>query len=153
MVDRLPVPRTYPERNWSVKGRVKTPEGLVEDTIPEDQSLLINTPKGLVLISGCGHAGVINILTFAEKEFSDTPVHAVLGGLHLFPATDQQLSWTADKLKDFGVSYLVGAHCTGIESVYQIRQRLGLARQSVVVGAVGATFVLGEGIHPGRLAR
>jgi len=148
-----PVPRTYPERNWSVKGKVKTPEGLVEDTVPEDQSLLINTPKGLVLIAGCAHAGVINILTFAEKEFPNTPVYAVLGGLHLFPATDQQVSWTADKLKDFGLSYLVGAHCTGIESVYQIRQHLGLPRQSAVIGAVGATFVLGEGIHPGRLAR
>jgi 7,8-dihydropterin-6-yl-methyl-4-(beta-D-ribofuranosyl)aminobenzene 5'-phosphate synthase len=148
-----PVPRTYPERNWSVKGKVKTPEGMLEDTIPEDQSLLLNTPKGLVLIAGCGHAGVINILTFAEKEFPATPVYAVLGGLHLFPASDQQVAWTADKLKDFGLSYLVGAHCTGIESVYQIRQHLGLPRQSAAVGAVGATFVLGEGIHPGRLAQ
>lgn len=148
-----PVPRTYPERNWSVKGKVKTPDGLVEDTIPEDQSLVVNTPKGLVLISGCGHAGVINILTFAEKEFPNVPVHAVVGGLHLFPASDQQVSWTADKLTNFGLSYLVGAHCTGIESVYQIRRRLGLPRQSAVVGAVGATFVLGEGIHPGQIAQ
>jgi len=148
-----PVPRTYPEHNWSVKGKVKTPDGLVEDTIPEDQSLILNTPKGLVMVTGCGHAGVINILTFAEKQFPGTPVYAVIGGLHLFPATDQQIDWTADKLKGFGLSYLVGAHCTGINSVYQIRQRLGLARQSAVVGAVGATFVLGEGIHPGLLAQ
>jgi 7,8-dihydropterin-6-yl-methyl-4-(beta-D-ribofuranosyl)aminobenzene 5'-phosphate synthase len=56
-------------------------------------------------------------------------------------------------LKGFGLSYLVGAHCTGIESVYQIRQRLGLTRKSAVVGAVGATFVLGEGIHPGLVAQ
>jgi 7,8-dihydropterin-6-yl-methyl-4-(beta-D-ribofuranosyl)aminobenzene 5'-phosphate synthase len=148
-----PVPRTYPEHNWSVKGKVKTPEGLVEDTIPEDQSLILNTAKGLVMVTGCGHAGVINILTFAEREFPDAPVYAVVGGLHLFPATDQQIDWTADKLKGFGLSYLVGAHCTGIESVYRIRQDLGLSRQSAVVGAVGATFVLGEGIHPGLLAQ
>jgi 7,8-dihydropterin-6-yl-methyl-4-(beta-D-ribofuranosyl)aminobenzene 5'-phosphate synthase len=148
-----PVPRTYPERNWSVKGKVKTPEGLVEDTIPEDQSLILNTTKGLVMVTGCGHAGVINILTFAEKEFPGTPVYAVIGGLHLFPATDQQIDWTADKLKGFGLSYLVGAHCTGIESVYRIRQDLGLPRQSAVVGAVGATFVLDEGIHPGRIVQ
>lgn len=148
-----PVPRTYPEHNWSVKGKVKTPGGLVEDTIPEDQSLILNTPKGLVMVTGCGHAGVINILTFAEKEFPQTPVYAVIGGLHLFPATDQQIDWTADKLKGFGLSYLVGAHCTGIESVYRIRQDLGLPRQSAAVGAVGATFVLGEGIHPGLLAQ
>ena len=129
------------------------PTGLVEDTIPEDQSLVLNTSKGLVLVSGCGHAGVINTLTFAEKAFPDTPVYALVGGFHLFPATDQQLDWTADKLKGFGTSYLIGAHCTGIEAVYRIRERLNLPRRSAVVGAVGATFVLGEGIHPGRLAQ
>ncbi len=43
-----PVPRKYPERNWSVSGRVQTPNGLVEDNIPEDQSLVLNTPQGLV---------------------------------------------------------------------------------------------------------
>jgi 7,8-dihydropterin-6-yl-methyl-4-(beta-D-ribofuranosyl)aminobenzene 5'-phosphate synthase len=148
-----PVPRPYPEHNWSSLGKVQAPEGLVEDTIPEDQSLVLNTPKGLVVVSGCGHAGVVNTLTFAEKEFPSTPVYALVGGFHLFPATDQQLDWTAEKLKGFGVSYLIGAHCTGIEAVYGLRQRLNLSRHSAVVGAVGATFVLGEGIHPGMIAQ
>jgi len=61
--------------------------------------------------------------------------------------------WTADKMKSFGVSYLMGAHCTGIESLYRLRQRIGLTRQTAVVGAVGASFVLGEGIHPGAIAQ
>jgi 7,8-dihydropterin-6-yl-methyl-4-(beta-D-ribofuranosyl)aminobenzene 5'-phosphate synthase len=148
-----PVPRIYPERNWSVSGKVNTPTGLVEDNIPEDQSLVINTAQGLILISGCGHAGIVNTLAMARSEFADEPVYAVLGGFHLFAATDAQVDWTADKLKEFGTSYLLGAHCTGIESVYRIRQRLGLPRGAAVVGAVGATFVLGEGIHPGRLAQ
>src|SRR5271163_4661378 len=148
-----PVPRVFPERNWSVKGKVLTPAGLVEDTIPEDQSLVLNTPQGLVVITGCGHAGIVNILTFARKEYPQPPVHAIIGGLHLFAASDTQVDWTADKFKEFGMSYLIGAHCTGIESVYRIRARAGLSRKSAVVGAVGATFVLGEGIHPGRLAQ
>jgi 7,8-dihydropterin-6-yl-methyl-4-(beta-D-ribofuranosyl)aminobenzene 5'-phosphate synthase len=148
-----PVPRVYPEHNWSDSGKVQTPAGLVEDNIPEDQSLVINTPQGLVLISGCGHAGVINTLTMAEGEFPNEPVYAILGGFHLFPATDAQVDWTADKLKGFGTSYLLGAHCTGIDSVYRIRERMGWPRSSAAVGAIGATFVLGEGIHPGALAR
>jgi 7,8-dihydropterin-6-yl-methyl-4-(beta-D-ribofuranosyl)aminobenzene 5'-phosphate synthase len=148
-----PVPRPFPEKNWSGVGQVQTPAGLVEDNIPEDQSLVINTAKGLVLVSGCGHAGVVNTLTFAEKEFPETPVYALVGGFHLFPASDQQLDWTADKLKGFGVSYLIGAHCTGIEAVYRIRERLNLSRKSAVVGAVGATFVLGQGIQPGKIAQ
>ncbi len=148
-----PVPREFPERNWSVTGKVRTPAGLVEDTIPEDQSLVLNTPQGLVLISGCGHAGVINTITFTRAAFAKAPVFAILGGFHLFAASDAQLDWTADKLKEAGVAYVLGAHCTGIESVYRIRQRLGLPRRAAVVGAVGATFVLGEGIHPGRIAQ
>src|SRR5580700_7382256 len=148
-----PVPRKYPEHNWSSLGKVQTPEGLVEDTIPEDQSLVLNTPKGLVVITGCGHAGIINILTFSREQFPGQPVQAIVGGLHLFPATDDQLNWTADKLKDFQVANLLGAHCTGIEAVYRIRERLGLPRASAVVGSVGSSFVLGEGIHPGPLAK
>jgi 7,8-dihydropterin-6-yl-methyl-4-(beta-D-ribofuranosyl)aminobenzene 5'-phosphate synthase len=148
-----PVPRKYPERNWSASGKVQAPEGLVEDTIPEDQSLVLNTPQGLVVVTGCGHAGIINILTFAQSEFPDQPVQAVIGGLHLFSATDEHLNWTADKLKDFKVSNLIGAHCTGIEAVYRIRERLGLPRASAVVGTVGSTFVLGEGVHAGPIAQ
>jgi len=51
------------------------------------------------------------------------------------------------------VAHLVGAHCTGIEAVYRIRERLALPRAAAVVGTVGSTFVLGEGIHPGQLAK
>ena len=111
------------------------------------------TPEGLVVITGCGHAGIINILTFARGEFPNEPVEAVIGGLHLFQATDEQLNWTADKLKDFKVANLIGAHCTGIEAVYRIRERLALPRESAVVGSVGSSFVLGEGIHSGPLAK
>lgn len=148
-----PVPRKYPEHNWSSTGKVQTLSGLVEDTIPEDQSLVLNTPQGLVVVTGCGHAGIINILTFAREEFPNEPVEAVIGGLHLFSATDDQLNWTADKMKDFRVAHLIGAHCTGIEAVYRLRERLALPRASAVVGTVGSSFVLGEGIHPGQLAR
>jgi 7,8-dihydropterin-6-yl-methyl-4-(beta-D-ribofuranosyl)aminobenzene 5'-phosphate synthase len=56
-------------------------------------------------------------------------------------------------MKEFKVANLIGAHCTGIEAVYRIRERLALPRSAAVVGSVGASFVLGEGIHPGPLAK
>jgi 7,8-dihydropterin-6-yl-methyl-4-(beta-D-ribofuranosyl)aminobenzene 5'-phosphate synthase len=148
-----PVPRVYPERNWSGAGRVRTPEGLVEDTIPEDQALVFDTEKGLVVLDGCGHAGMINTLEYARRRFRQAPIHAALGGFHLFAADDAKLEWTAGKLKEFQLAQLLGAHCTGIETVYRIRKELGLPRQACVVGAVGAIFDLGKGIDPGRLAR
>lgn len=151
-----PVPRPFPEHNWTVTPAslgVQTPQGLREDNIPDDQSVIIDTDKGLVVITGCGHAGIVNILTDAADHFKNTPVFAVYGGLHLFAARDEQVDWTADKMKQFGVAYLIGAHCTGIESLYRLRQRIGLTRKTAVVGAVGASFVLGEGIHPGEIAQ
>ncbi len=148
-----PVPRLSSEHNYASSGKVLTPGGLVPDTVPEDQSLVLNTPQGLVVITGCGHAGIINILTFAREQFPDEPVQAVIGGLHLYSASDHQLDWTADKMREFKVANVIGAHCTGIEAVYHIRERLGLPRGSAVVGSIGSSFVLGEGVEAGKLAQ
>jgi len=148
-----PVPRVHPERNWSDVGQVRTPEGLVEDTIPEDQSLVFDTDQGLVILAGCGHAGIINTVEYARKVVRAAPIHAIVGGLHLYALSDERLNWTADQLKANGLANLVGAHCTGIEAVYRIRQRAGLDRKTAVVGSVGSSFVLGQGIDPRGLAR
>ncbi|WP_224372764.1 MBL fold metallo-hydrolase [Hyalangium versicolor] len=148
-----PVPRIHPERNWSGKGQVKAPQGLVEDTIPEDQSLVIDTDQGLVIVTGCGHAGIINILEDARKQVRTAPVHAIIGGLHLFRADEQTLAWTGRKMREMKVGQLMGAHCTGIEAVFRLRELAGLQRSTCVVGAVGASFELGKGLDPLELAR
>ncbi|MEZ5418906.1 MAG: MBL fold metallo-hydrolase [Vicinamibacterales bacterium] len=148
-----PVPRVHPERNWSVSARLQTPNGPVEDTVPEDSSIVVQTAQGLVVVSGCGHAGIVNTIEFAQKAVQATSVHAAIGGFHLFAASDDTLAWTAAKLKDARVQYFLGAHCTGIESVFRIRQALNLPRRAAVVGAVGASFTLGQGIDPKPLAQ
>ena len=147
-----PVRRIHPERNWSGSLVLKAPGGDVEDTVPEDASLVIDTADGLVLVSGCGHAGIINTIEQAKRVVRDAPIHAVIGGFHLFRATDEQLAWTADRLKSAGVRWFLGGHCTGIEAVFRIRQLAGLTRRSGVVSAVGSTFELGKGIGALALA-
>jgi 7,8-dihydropterin-6-yl-methyl-4-(beta-D-ribofuranosyl)aminobenzene 5'-phosphate synthase len=104
-------------------------------------------------VTGCGHAGIVNILTYAATKFPDRAVYGVIGGLHLFPASDEQLDWTGDEFKQFKVANLLGAHCTGIEAVYRLRQRAGLTRKTAVVGTVGSTFTLDKGIVAGVLAQ
>lgn len=148
-----PVPRTHPERNWSGNAQIETEKGWVEDTIPESQSLVINTSRGLVVLSGCGHSGLINTLEYARRVVGERPIYAALGGFHLLAASDEHFQWTADKLRALGIEHFLGAHCTGIEAVYQIRRRARLDRTSCVVGAVGATFDLESGIDPLWLAR
>ena len=148
-----PVTRVHPERNWGGGTEVFMPEGWVEDNIPESQSLVVITSKGLVVLSGCGHAGIINTIEHARREIVDAPAYAVIGGFHLLMATDQHLDWTAEKLRQMGTQHFLGAHCTGLESVYRIRRKAGLLRESCVVGAVGAWFDLESGIEPLNLAR
>ena len=154
-----PVPRTHPEKNYgnpfrpdSPAGQVHSPEGWVEDNIPESMSMIINTPKGLVVISGCGHAGMINTLEYARNIVGPSDIHAAIGGFHLLHGSDEHLSWTAEKLVNLGLKNFVGAHCTGIEPVYRLRQLTSLDRSSSVVGAIGATFSLENGITPLSLA-
>jgi 7,8-dihydropterin-6-yl-methyl-4-(beta-D-ribofuranosyl)aminobenzene 5'-phosphate synthase len=117
-----PVPRTHPERNWSGGLRLQTPTGSVEDTIPEDSSVVIGTGQGLVVISGCGHAGIVNTVEYARTIVKAAPIHAAIGGFHLFSANDEQLEWIAGRLRALGLGHLLGAHCTGLEAVYRIRQ-------------------------------
>jgi 7,8-dihydropterin-6-yl-methyl-4-(beta-D-ribofuranosyl)aminobenzene 5'-phosphate synthase len=148
-----PVPRAYPEKNWTPGLKIAKGNEWVEDNLPEDQALIFNTPRGLVMLSGCGHAGIINILQYARQIIRPAPVQAVVGGFHLFAATDEQLDWTAEKLREFQTAQILGAHCTGIESVYKLRQRLGLNRKTCVVGTVGAIYDLKDGIQTGRIAR
>jgi 7,8-dihydropterin-6-yl-methyl-4-(beta-D-ribofuranosyl)aminobenzene 5'-phosphate synthase len=149
-----PVPRTYPERNWSLKRTIRYPDGrMAEDNIPEDMSLVVDTDKGLVLISGCTHAGIVNTLEYARRQVRQTRVYAALGGFHLFEADAATLDWTAGKLRPLELGNLLGAHCTGIEAVFGLRQRLGLTRATCAVAAVGARFDLETALDPGAIAR
>jgi 7,8-dihydropterin-6-yl-methyl-4-(beta-D-ribofuranosyl)aminobenzene 5'-phosphate synthase len=148
-----PVPRPNPERNYDQRVRLQTPSGFVPDSVPEDASLVISSDRGLVVVTGCGHAGIVNILEYAHKVVPAVRILAIVGGLHTFAATDSQLTWTAEKLRSHGLVYLLGAHCTGIEALYRIREIAGLDRRTAVVSAVGSSFDLTSGIEPRSLAR
>ena len=147
-----PVARRHPERNYPKSSRIVTAAGSVEDTIPEDQSLVVRAGDGLVVVTGCGHAGIGNILAQAREMVPGVPVRAVIGGLHLLDADEKALAWTAEQMRAAGVQQLLGAHCTGIEAVYRLRALLGLDRRSVVVGAVGSMYSSADGIDPRWLA-
>jgi 7,8-dihydropterin-6-yl-methyl-4-(beta-D-ribofuranosyl)aminobenzene 5'-phosphate synthase len=148
-----PVPRPNAEKNYPAGNEVKIDNAWVEDNVPDDQSLVFNTAKGLVLLSGCGHSGIVNTLQYARSIVRPAPVDAAIGGFHLFAASDQTLAWTASKLKEYQTARLLGAHCTGIESVYRLRELLGLTRQTCLVGTIGAVYDLNFGIRTGPIAQ
>ncbi|MBE2213922.1 MAG: MBL fold metallo-hydrolase [Opitutaceae bacterium] len=148
-----PIPRPNPEKNYGGTDRVLAPDGWTADIVQEDSALVFDTRRGLVVLSGCGHAGMINTLAYACTVTRETRVHAAIGGFHLLSNTDEGLAWTAARLREFGVVHLLNAHCTGIEASFRLRDLAGLDRATSVVAAVGATFDLERGIDPLMLAR
>ena len=150
-----PVPRKYPERNWGGARRIRMADGSdVEDNLPEDQTLVVETEKGLVIVAGCSHAGIVNILDYARLKIrKDAPIHAIIGGFHLYAASEATLVFTAQKFREFGLRLLLGAHCTGIEAVFRLRELAGMNRQTAAVGALGGGFDLDTGLNPGNISR
>ncbi len=148
-----PIPRIHEELNWTPFNRIERDGSLEEDTIPEAQALAIDTPEGLVVVSGCGHAGIVNTMEYARRITGDKPILAVIGGFHMLSLTDEKVAWTGAKMHQFGVQHVVGAHCTGINAVAGLREAGHLDRGTAVVGAVGSTFTVSDGIKPGFLTR
>ena len=145
------VPRKYDEKNWSELSKMIDLNGnKIEDIIPEDQSLFFDTYNGIVLISGCGHAGIINTLDYVRKILPNRPIYKVIGGFHLLKLNQDKLEWTAKEMEKFGVKYFVGAHCTGLNSTYSIRDFMNLSSKNALVGSVG-TYITKVGVFPGYM--
>lgn len=94
---------------------VTTGEGgaLQPDPFDDDLSLAIDTPRGLLVLVGCAHAGLVNILRHFRTQTSKRIV-AVVGGTHLAPAGDEQFAATVAELRQCGVERIGLAHCTGL---------------------------------------
>jgi len=136
------VPRSRPgDQKLPDRSLMRQGEALVLDTVPDEQSLIINTRDGLVVVTGCGHAGVVNTVEHVRHLFPDRPVAAVVGGFHWFASPDADVVAAANELRTMGVARLMGAHCTLVEPIFTLRQH-GWSRDTAAIGAVGTDFFL-----------
>ena len=84
------------------------------DPLWDDQALFIKSEKGLIIILGCAHRGVINTIRHAQKLTGVEPVYAIVGGTHLVNASAQRLDSTIAALLSAGIQRLGVSHCTGL---------------------------------------
>ncbi len=89
------------------------------DMLPDDQSLFFKTPAGLVVIVGCAHAGLINILRYCRR-LTGQRIHAVAGGLHLLNASENRMRQTIEALEELAPDWLAPNHCTGDAAVARL---------------------------------
>jgi 7,8-dihydropterin-6-yl-methyl-4-(beta-D-ribofuranosyl)aminobenzene 5'-phosphate synthase len=95
---------------------------MVPDTLPDDQSLVLDTEKGLVLIFGCAHSGMINIMKHVIHRMSKDRFYAVLEGTHLDFLTPEQLEESIRSLKAMDVARIGVSHCTGLQAAFRLQQ-------------------------------
>jgi 7,8-dihydropterin-6-yl-methyl-4-(beta-D-ribofuranosyl)aminobenzene 5'-phosphate synthase len=97
-----------------------------EDCIPDDLALSINLPgKGLAVITGCAHAGIINTIRHAQKITGVEELHAVIGGFHLMGADEKRIDATAKALQKLDPAIVRPGHCTGQKAVCRLQEALG----------------------------
>ncbi len=95
---------------------------LVDDTFEDEINLAIKTDKGLVVISGCSHRGVLNILEHAQKVTGINEINTFIGGMHLMFSSEQETIATIDRLKNFNIKRFIIGHCTGLNAVILMKQ-------------------------------
>jgi 7,8-dihydropterin-6-yl-methyl-4-(beta-D-ribofuranosyl)aminobenzene 5'-phosphate synthase len=132
------VPRSFPAR---FKKAVRTRAQLVEAHEPREvgeevyttgemgmgiieQSLMVETDEGLVVITGCAHPGIVDIVRKA-KALSDDEVYLVLGGFHLGGKSRRQIEGILSEFRRLGVQKVALCHCTGEQAIRMFRQEYG----------------------------
>ncbi|MEA3547658.1 MAG: MBL fold metallo-hydrolase [Thermodesulfobacteriota bacterium] len=93
------------------------PQGKKPDLLPDDSGLLVLTDSGPVLLVGCAHSGIVNMLQYVAQMLSINEFTAVLGGMHLLNAKTERLQKTVDAFRSFQVKQIGPVHCTGERGV------------------------------------
>jgi 7,8-dihydropterin-6-yl-methyl-4-(beta-D-ribofuranosyl)aminobenzene 5'-phosphate synthase len=128
-------PPEFGRRVTSLKARAQTVDKPVEicrdvfltgemgDEIKE-QSLIIDSPSGLIIVTGCSHQGIVNILRRA-KEMLDKPIHLIFGGFHLGNKSDTEMQEIIAAFQELKVEKCGATHCTGNRAIAMFKKAFG----------------------------
>lgn len=117
--------------------KIKKGDKYIDDIIEDDISLVIDHPDGLIVISGCAHAGIVNILEYVRKQMGKKKILAFLGGTHLISANDNRINKTISELEKLDIRQLVLAHCTGFHAAAKLYNKFN---DKVIKGETGMYF-------------
>jgi 7,8-dihydropterin-6-yl-methyl-4-(beta-D-ribofuranosyl)aminobenzene 5'-phosphate synthase len=117
------------------------PGDLVKDIFWGEHATAYNVKdRGLVVISSCGHAGIINSVRQLQKCTGVEKVHAVVGGWHLAPYPDDIIDKTVAAMKEINPDYLIPMHCTGFRAMMAVQRDMP---QKLIMPSTGTRVVFG----------
>jgi len=98
---------------------------IMPDPFHDDMSLYCVTPEGLIIVLGCAHAGLVNIVEHAREVTGVSRVYGIIGGTHLGPAPVEQQEATINYLKELDLQFLGANHCTGLAVISRLANIFG----------------------------
>lgn len=120
---------------------IKRGERLEQDHFAGEQAVVCNVKgKGLVVISGCAHVGIINTVRYAQKMAGIEKVHVVIGGFHLVNAPQEMIERTVDDMKAIAPDHIIPAHCTGFEAILSFAKKMP---RQFILNTAGVQYVFG----------
>jgi len=128
-----PIPRLHPLEDTGGPFFLD-PEGRHPDPIKDDMAMWIETDRGLVILTGCCHSGLINTVEHIRALSGVENIYGVIGGLHLVSASRDRLESTCHALRRWNPVFVVPCHCTGEEAQSYLRVALG---ERVISGYAG----------------
>ncbi|MCK4408449.1 MAG: MBL fold metallo-hydrolase [Candidatus Eisenbacteria sp.] len=129
------IPRRNGFEAQSPMGKVRLDSGEEDDYVLDDSALVYRSPEGLVVITGCSHAGICNIVEYAREICGEERILDIVGGLHLLDPSESQLAGTVEYLRSVGPRRVHACHCTDLQS------KIALAR-AVKLEDVGVGLTL-----------
>ena len=112
----------------------KLPGGMRPDDFSHEQSLVLDTDKGLVILNSCSHGGAANIIREIQETFQGKKVYGLIGGFHLFNKSGDEIRKVAGKIRDTGIEYVCTGHCTKDRAFGILKQELGDMVEQMQVG-------------------
>lgn len=113
---------------------IKENKKLRADDFSHEQSLVIDTAKGLVVFNSCCHGGADTIITETQRSFPNKKIYAIVGGFHLYKSTDDEVRALADRIKKTGIEKIYTGHCTGDKAYKILASELGDKACQLYVG-------------------
>jgi 7,8-dihydropterin-6-yl-methyl-4-(beta-D-ribofuranosyl)aminobenzene 5'-phosphate synthase len=135
------IPRTndfekgFPNHYSEIDGKMEN-----DPLIKDDQAIVLNIKdKGLVIITGCAHAGIINIIKYAKELSGEDRIYAVIGGMHLTGGVFEPLiPRTIDELEQLKPNFIIPCHCSGLKALTEIAKNMPNA---FIQNSVGTKYI------------
>lgn len=131
--------RSFEQAGTPANRAYRDGDAFKRDRLEDDQSIVINVEgKGLVVLTGCAHSGVVNTVKYAQEISGVDKVFAILGGFHLAPASEHDIARTIDEIESLQPALITPTHCTGFQAIAEFARRMP---DQFVLGVVGTRYL------------